>query len=412
MNRSRLTDRFGLRVGGVAVATIVFAVGLAGPTASLPFREKDVPVARVIENVGAYVAAHPSDPDGFYFLGRAHYAALFDLEAIPVGDSTDSSLPRFPANVTGQYPSDEGATARAFDDAAKQHVFDSLKSLQQALALLPAADPRAALYLLTLGSVLETAAPFGAQLGAPPITTKLITSTRAWTAAAADAYTKAFKLRIAEDAKVTRKPLFGVRTLVAYEAGRSLLRVKPKTSLQAQINALIRKLDNKPFGAITPLVLTLALDRSLPDLLASERVVAFDLDGTGRVQRYHWLKPDTALLVWDPQRSGHITSGRQLFGTATWWMLWTDAYRALDALDDNRDGTLTGRELDGLALWFDRNQNGVSDPGEVTPIESSPVVAIATTPSAGADGVLTGPSGVTLRDGTTRPTYDWIATPV
>ena len=46
---------------------------------------------------------------------------------------------------------------------------------------------------------------------------------------------------------------------------------------------------------------------------------------------------------------------------------WADGFEALRALDDNRDGELTGGELGGLALWRDEDGDGVSDPGEVLP---------------------------------------------
>ena len=120
-----------------------------------------------------------------------------------------------------------------------------------------------------------------------------------------------------------------------------------------------------------------------------------------------WLQPSTALLVWDPQGTGKITSGTQLFGSATWWMLFPDAYAALDALDDSRDGWLTGRELNGLALWFDRNQNGISDPGEVVALSNSPIVGIATKATGKTALSLMNPAGLRLRDGRTLPTYDW-----
>lgn len=88
-------------------------------------------------------------------------------------------------------------------------------------------------------------------------------------------------------------------------------------------------------------------------------------------------------------------------------MLFNDAYEALAALDDNHDGWLTGKELSGLALWQDRNQNGVSDPGEVVPIEATPVVGIATyaTGKTGLSPLNT--QGLRLRDGRELPTYDW-----
>jgi hypothetical protein len=138
--------------------------------------------------------------------------------------------------------------------------------------------------------------------------------------------------------------------------------------------------------------------------------VRFDLDGTGRLQHYSWLQPETALLVWDPERTGRITSGRQLFGNVTWWMFWQNGYQALAALDDNHDGWISGPELSGLSLWFDRNQNGFSDPGEVIPIEEAGVEALAVEADAKDGMVLTSTRGVRMKDGTVLPSWDWIAT--
>jgi hypothetical protein len=122
------------------------------------------------------------------------------------------------------------------------------------------------------------------------------------------------------------------------------------------------------------------------------------------------VSPETAILCWDPAGTGKITSGKQLFGSVTWWMFWRDGYAAMAALDDNHDGWLTRRELSGLALWFDRNQNGVSDPGEVTPIAQTPVTGLATTATSEESGSPHHAAGLRLRDGSTLPTWDWIAT--
>jgi hypothetical protein len=113
---------------------------------------------------------------------------------------------------------------------------------------------------------------------------------------------------------------------------------------------------------ITPIIFSVQKHASVLDLLAPDTHVTFDLDGTVRDARWSWTKPDTGLLVWDPQNKGEITSGRQLFGTATWWLLFPNGYAALDALDDDRDGVLSGSELRGVGVWFDKNGNGRSDP--------------------------------------------------
>ena len=159
---------------------------------------------------------------------------------------------------------------------------------------------------------------------------------------------------------------------------------------------------------MTPLVLDLSGAKPLAELLDNTLNVKFDLDGSGRSQAYTWVKPTTGFLVWDPLKEGRITSGRQLFGNATWWMLWPNAFAALDALDDNHDGWLTGRELKGLAIWFDRNSNGKCDPGEVVPIEQTPITALRTSYDSKSGTSLVSTLGLRLRDGRTLPTYDWV----
>jgi hypothetical protein len=163
-------------------------------------------------------------------------------------------------------------------------------------------------------------------------------------------------------------------------------------------------------GPITPIVFSMRPAAHVSELL-SNRAVSFDLNGSGLRQRYQWVRPETALLVWDPERCGRITSGRQLFGSVTWWMFWDDGYQALSMLDDDRNGWVDGPELDGIAAWFDRDQDGQSDAGEVIPLGELDISALAAQPS-GRDGVtLKNVNGLRLRDGRQFPTFDWVATP-
>jgi hypothetical protein len=122
--------------------------------------------------------------------------------------------------------------------------------------------------------------------------------------------------------------------------------------------------------------------------------------------------PGTGFLVWDPLNKGEITSGRQLFGTATWWLLFPDGYAALSALDDSRDGSLSGPELKGISVWFDKNANGRSEPGEVQPVASFGVQAIRTRPTGSDHGMLMNANGLVLKNGAAIPTYDWLVSPV
>jgi hypothetical protein len=137
--------------------------------------------------------------------------------------------------------------------------------------------------------------------------------------------------------------------------------------------------------------------------------VPFDLDGSGVVRKWGWITPKAAWLVFDPEGRGKITSALQMFGNVTFWIFWRDGYAALSALDDDGDGVLRGPELRGLALWRDRNGNGVSEPGEVLSVEACGIGAISCTSEIHSTGINWNPVGVTFTDGSSTASYDWIA---
>ncbi|MDX1683135.1 MAG: hypothetical protein R3336_08445, partial [Phycisphaeraceae bacterium] len=112
---------------------------------------------------------------------------------------------------------------------------------------------------------------------------------------------------------------------------------------------------------------------------------------------------------WDPHQTGRVTSGRQLFGSATWWLLPEDGFSALALLDDDGDGWVAGDELVGLAGWRDRNANGISDPGEVKPIDSYGVNGLAVESHEHEGRHPVNRAGVRLFDGRTLPLWDWMA---
>jgi hypothetical protein len=138
-------------------------------------------------------------------------------------------------------------------------------------------------------------------------------------------------------------------------------------------------------------------------------------DGSGISKRWTWITKDAGWLVYDPKQTGQITSGLQLFGNVTFWMFWDDGYQVLSALDNNRDGQLTGDELNGLAIWHDANSNGISESGEVQPLAEWNIVALSChsrTDETPCDSIAFSPRGVHFRDGTTRPTFDLLLHPV
>ena len=405
--------------------TIVAALALM-IIAAKPMRPGHIPGDRLITNLTERLKKEPGNTEIYYLIGRAHYATFSkavesswsNRGEVEVYDHRQKDgLPIFytlPGNI---YPWDSKTAVKDTSDN-RRHIEGAISSLRTALNMTNGPgkivkgleDP--GLAHLTLGCTFESGALLAGKVKlAEPL--KNLVTTQQWRLAAASEYLLAFNSTIAEDRKVHEEPIWGLRSLVAYEAGLSYLRLQPASKQSKGIKVEIDKLLKlPPPRMITPLVMDLTGSKPLTSLLDNSHQVEFDLDGSARPQTYGWVKPTTAFLVWDPFNEGKVTSGRQLFGNATWWMLWDNAYAALDALDDNRDGWLSGKELKGLALWYDRNGNGISDPGEVISINNTQIASIRTRFDGPQGESFVSSQGVRLKDGRVLPTYDWVTTNV
>ena len=419
------------------------------------------PVERLITNTTAFVKENPENAHGYYTLGRIHYLAFVNKAAIVgttgsgsppkiapdwlLGDfivrmrwerARDLTLKQFGYSSISDIPStipikkrfefskavqekdkqleEEGWLPERLDDKELvNHAADAMRNFRKAIKLAP----KNGLYHLGLASLLEQYVQFLREVSpnyVPEEFRSIILSR------AKDVYYTAYNLSIKGDIKQKYRPLAGLRSLVGYEAGKAYVRLMeaespiPKEEKQklSKVKKDLKKLDGLRIGAITPIIFSFENCSSLTSLLSSDLRVSFDLDGDGDVELWPWVKPTTGILVWDPDGKGVITSGRQLFGSVSWWLFFADGYHAIDALDDNRDGVLSGYELKGISVWFDRDCDGKSDFGEVVPLEKLSILSIATE-SSGKDGDCSmNVSGLTLADGRTFPTYDWIASPV
>lgn len=159
---------------------------------------------------------------------------------------------------------------------------------------------------------------------------------------------------------------------------------------------------------ITPILIPLEANLSLGELVDPAAAVAFDLDGSGLQRPWGWITPKAGWLVFDRNGRDPITSGLQMVGGVTFWVFWKNGYDALAALDNDADGVLEGSELDGLAIWQDKNTNGVSDPGEIRSLAECGIKALSCAHQPHPAGFPFNPEGVRLKDGSSRPSFDWI----
>ena len=208
-----------------------------------------------------------------------------------------------------------------------------------------------------------------------------------------------------------------------YEAGQAYLRWHDKVAankadrsdwddVAAKLQAMKTWPKEELIQLISPIVMSLQGEKDLTALLDPDARVGFDLRGFGQRQRWSWVRPNLGLLVWDPQRTGMITSGRQLFGNYTFQVAWATGYDALAALDDDGDGWLRGKELDSLRVWFDRNSDGISAPDEVLDLADCGIIGIAVKADGMAGIHPTNSRGLRMTDGRTLPTWDWMAEPI
>jgi hypothetical protein len=372
-----------------------------------------VPLERLFENVSRYVEQKPMDAQGQYTLGRLHslaFARGVEDVRMHVKDSRTGEplpLPVFPAPETLRQT--RTASGERLDERARRHLVQSVRHYQLATRLAP----KESLCWLGLGWMLEQGAPFAPEVDEALFEIPRRASAKLWLKSALRAYRRAYSLDIARDLKAEGLWAMAADYCVSCEAGDGVVRLLWRRNLTAAekkevagIERSLKILEEKPRW-MSPIIFPLSGSASLEDLLAGDRVVAFDLAGSGRRHRWPWVGSNTGILVWDPERTGRIVSGRQLFGWVTWAAFWKDGYQPLAALDDDRDGWLSGKELEGLAVWSDANGNGVSDPGEVRPLAVMGIARVAVQASGRTRGTLCNVKGLQLLDGTFLPTYDW-----
>jgi hypothetical protein len=262
-----------------------------------------------------------------------------------------------------------------------------------------------------LAWVLEQAIPYAESLSFPGKTNQDYGSDF-WREKALHAYRKAYALRFKME---LRNYVFVGQSPLAWEAAEGILRLHQshKLSLREKREvAWMRKVSNRLNQiprTITPIIFPLTTAFSYRSLSSNPKPVAFDLLGDGVKRRWSWVTRQAGILVWDPKMTGVIRYGWQLFGARTWYVFWKNGYVPLSALDTSGDGWLSGAELEGIAVWIDHNENGISEKGEVIPLSRLHIVRIRTHGFANGDHVLWNPKGIQLDTGGYLPSYDWVS---
>lgn len=133
--------------------------------------------------------------------------------------------------------------------------------------------------------------------------------------------------------------------------------------------------------SVTPIVLNLdgsgKLGASKGQWLAhkdfdTDNVMLFDFFGNGQEVLMEWVGPADGLLC-VPKADGSV-DGTCLFGSSTGY---DDGFQQLSMRDADLNGVLTGKELEGLHVWLDRNQNGIAGPTELITVQGLEITEIS-----------------------------------
>ncbi|NIL96373.1 MAG: hypothetical protein GTO62_04330 [Planctomycetales bacterium] len=349
----------------------------------LPAVITTVPVERLVKNMQAKVEKQPKNPHLLFGLARIHSMAYaVKSNEIKVAQGEDGPwIGKHPLGIPYEVSQAEDEEALA---AAKAHLQKALDLHKSVVELKP--DH----YLARLGLAWCTE-----QAGNKEEAIRL--------------YRALIQDAVPIDRKI-RDRYDGVPT-ISTEASTYLIQLLDPTTDAGEIATLKKQSEAIEQGIarwITPVAVALDRDLQPDDFVDHAAAVRFDLDGSGIRRRWQWINRDTAWLVYDHQGTGQITSALQMFGSVTFWLFWSNGYDAMSSLDDNSDGKLNGSELRDLALWHDRNQNGISEPGEVRSLADHGIVELDCTFTASKSGLYHNPHGVTFSDGHTRPSCDVI----
>lgn len=362
----------------------------------------EAPLPRLLENAEAKVKSDPKNADNQYLIARLHSLgyAQGDGQVRVYNPDKEINLP-YPIQI--EYKGND-----TLSDAAIQHLTVSINHYSRALGL----NEKEAKYWLGYGWMLEQAARWNDQLPTSGEGFPVGLQKKRWFVAAQEAYRRAYHAAYSDDMKKkSRMP--GFEDNISAEAAENLLRMDrldcaKLTPLQVKtFTAHLKAVENFAVW-MTPIVFPVHPLIPYSRLEAPFSSVRFNLDGSGQ-RTWSWITPNAVFLVWNPSGDGKIRSGQQLFGNATFWMLFRHGYAALDSLDNSGDGWLRGAELSGIAAWRDANSNGVSDPGEVQPLATYGIRGISTKAQARVGLIWQNMRGMELWHGGTLPTYDWVA---
>jgi hypothetical protein len=139
--------------------------------------------------------------------------------------------------------------------------------------------------------------------------------------------------------------------------------------IDPDVNSLWHAFKNWVAPHVDPLVLDLDGDGIETVGISATTHILFDHNNDGIKTGTGWVKGDDGLLVLDRNGNGVIDNGSELFGDSTMvnGVKATDGFSALRAEDTNKNSKFDVGDTNftTVAVWQDKNQNGISQTNEL-----------------------------------------------
>jgi large repetitive protein len=145
------------------------------------------------------------------------------------------------------------------------------------------------------------------------------------------------------------------------------------TYKQTDVAGNVSALSNPYVFNITVAPVVIDLNR---DGVLSYSQAVIDVNRDGQLDHSAWVAPQDGVLVWDKFHDGQVRDASQYVFSQGQGQ--TDLQGLAAQFDTNRDGVFNAQDakFTEFAVWQDRNQNGVSDAGEVRSLADVGLTAI------------------------------------
>jgi hypothetical protein len=197
-----------------------------------------------------------------------------------------------------------------------------------------------------------------------------------------------FSYKVQKMIQIDTAKVLGINSEVEFEGGYILNKLFPKSYQEKKGKLLSRKkfeesvipnayapYERNQFLIIKSPILALDINGNgiIDTLRTYKSKVFFNLNGFDMKNKTAWLKKEDALLVYDKDNNGKIESLDELFGNVG-----LSGFDELKSYDKNGDGNIDKDDdiFVKLQLWFDKNNNGKTESGELKSLEKAGIKAL------------------------------------